>query len=56
MPAAAVIGAQLATPVGPVATLGQLVVVQRLAEVAACPLQLATGVGPVTTVLQVVAT
>ena len=56
MPEAAGIGVQEATPVGPVVTVGQVVVVYRLPEFADDAAQVATGVGPVVTVLQVVAT
>ena len=46
---------QEATPVGPVLTTGQVVVVYRLPELADAAEQVGTGVGPVVTVLQVVA-
>jgi hypothetical protein len=44
-------GVQLATAVGPVTRLGQLVATKLLAKLAAIGVQLATGVGPVVAVL-----
>jgi hypothetical protein len=44
---ASVPGVQLATGVGPVARLGQVVATKLLAKLAAMGVQLATGVGPV---------
>lgn len=45
---------QVATTVGPVTTVGQLVDCQPLAAVAGTGVQVAVGVGPVVAVLQVV--
>lgn len=45
---------QVATTVGPVTTVGQLVDCQPLAAVAGTGVQVAAGVGPVVAVLQVV--
>lgn len=50
----AVAAAQVATPVGPVVTVLQVVVVYRFVELAVAGVQDATGVGPVVTLVQVV--
>jgi len=55
LPADAAVTAQLATGVGPVSSVLQVVVVQLLPEAAVAGVQEATPVGPVVLVAQVVA-